>query len=131
MSLPHTKSTLTTTNTVDNMEHRTRSNDQSAIAAAVRNRTRAPEAKSEMSDEAAIGFWLLIILLFFQQFALAVVAFTVLIFWLSSGKVFVHMSHGNTSVLLALDTSQTQASFDIRTLRQPRSLMLADGHAGV
>ena len=83
-----------------------------------------------MSDEAAIGFWLLIILLFFQQFALAVVVFTVLIFWLSSGKVFVHMSHGNTSVLLALDTSQTQASFDIRTLRQPRSLMLADGPAG-
>ena len=113
------------------MEHRTRSNDQSATAAAARNRTHTPEAKSEISDGAAVGIRLLIILLFFQQFALAVVAFIVLIFWLSSGKVFVHMSHGDTSVVLALATSQTQTSFDIRTLRQPHSLMLADGHAGV
>jgi len=131
MSLPYPKSTLTTTNTVDNMEHRTRSNDQSATAAAARNRTHTPETKSEISDGAAVGVWVLVILLFFQQFALAVVAFTVLIFWLSSGKAFVHMSHGDTSVVLALATSQTQTSFDIHTLRQPRSLMLADGHASL
>ncbi len=108
MALSYPKSTLTTPNTVYNMKHRTRSNDQSATAAAARNRTHTPETKSEISDGAAVEFWLLVILLFFQQLEHVVVAFNVLIFWLSSGKVFIHMSHGDTPVG-----------------------MLADGYAGV
>ena len=96
---------------------------------AARNRTHTSETKSKISDGAFVAFLVLVILLFFQQFALAVVAFTVLIFWLSSGKAFVHMSHGDTSVVLALKTSQTHTSFDIHTLRHAPG-MLADGPAG-
>jgi hypothetical protein len=100
---------------------------------AARNRTHTPETKSEISDGAAVAFWVLVILLFFQQFALAVVVFTLLlIFGLSSAQAFVQVSHGDTSVVLALATSQTHTSFDIHTLprHQPRPLILADGPAG-
>jgi hypothetical protein len=53
-----------------------KSNNKQITAA--RNRTHTPETKSEISDGAAVAFWVLVILLLFQQFALAVVAFTVL-----------------------------------------------------
>ena len=99
---------------------------------AAHNRTHTPETKSEISDGAAVAFWVLVILLLFQQFALAVVAFTLFcIFGLSSAQAFVQMSHGDTSVVLALKTSQTHTSFDIHTLRHPPAPgMLADGPAG-
>ena len=107
-----------------------KSNNKQITAA--RNRTHTPETNSEISDGAAVAFWVLVILLLFQQFALAVVAFTLLlIFGLSSAQALVQVSHGDTSVVLALKTSQTDTSFDIHTLRRrPAPGMLADGPAG-
>ncbi len=108
-----------------------KSNNKQITAA--RNRTHTPETNSEISDGAAVAFWVLVILLFFQQFALAVVAFTVLlIFGLSSAQAFVQVSHGDTSVVLALNTTPTHTSFGIhippRHQHGPRSRMLAEPH---
>jgi hypothetical protein len=107
-----------------------KSNNKQNTAAS--NRTHTPETKSKISDGAFVAFLVLVILLLFQQFALAVVAFTLFcIFGLSSAQAFVQMSHGDTSVVLALKTSQTATSFDIHTLRHPPAPgMLADGPAG-
>lgn len=99
------------TNSNDNMEYRTRAEAESQPDTAL----------------VVVSFWLLTILLYCGQFALVVVVFAMLLFYLSSMKVCVQVNRGGVAFALGAP-APPQAHRHFR--RHSRAHMLADGPAG-